>query len=60
MRSRCPPRSVGPVGYVRVMRNAWNAIVNWIAALFASSAGAPHPIVATDDVGTADGSSPER
>ncbi|WP_281168359.1 hypothetical protein [Agrococcus lahaulensis] len=36
------------------MRNAWNAVVNWIAALFASSAGAPHPIVSTDDTGSAD------
>jgi hypothetical protein len=42
------------------MRNAWNAAVNWIAALFASSAGAPHPMVATDDVGAADDHSPHR
>lgn len=46
------------VGYVRVVRNAWNAVVNWIAALFASSAGAPHPIVSTDDTGSADERSP--
>ena len=33
------------------MRNLWNGVVNWIAALLASSAGAPHPMVATDDTG---------
>lgn len=42
------------------MRNAWNAVVNWIAALFASSAGAPHPMVATDDIGPSDERSTER
>ncbi|ERG64814.1 hypothetical protein L332_10195 [Agrococcus pavilionensis RW1] len=42
------------------MRNAWNAVVNWIAALFASSAGAPHPMVATDDPRAAEERSPER
>ncbi len=30
------------------MRNPFSAIVNWVAALFASGSGAPHPIVATD------------
>lgn len=32
------------------MRNLWNGIVNWVAALFAAHGGAPHPMVATDDV----------
>ncbi|HET8868759.1 MAG TPA: hypothetical protein VFM87_10555 [Agrococcus sp.] len=32
------------------MRNLWNGIVNWVAALFAAYGGAPHPMVATDDV----------
>ncbi|GAA1425261.1 hypothetical protein [Agrococcus citreus] len=30
------------------MRNLFNGVVNWIAALFAANGGAPHPIVATD------------
>lgn len=33
------------------MRNLWNAVVNWVAALVAASAGTPHPIVGTDDTG---------
>lgn len=33
------------------MRNPFNAIVNWVAALLASGSGAPHPIVATDPPG---------
>ncbi|GEK79520.1 hypothetical protein [Agrococcus baldri] len=36
------------------MRSFWNAIVNWVAALFASITGAPHPIVATDPVADAE------
>ncbi|SFS06516.1 hypothetical protein SAMN04487783_0839 [Agrococcus baldri] len=31
------------------MRNLWDAIVNWVAALFAAGTGAPHPMIATDD-----------
>jgi hypothetical protein len=42
------------------VRNAWNAVVNWMAALLASSAGAPHPIVATDGDGGADDPVPHR
>lgn len=33
------------------MRNLWNGIVNWVAALVGAIGGAPHPMVATDDVG---------
>lgn len=36
------------------MRSLWNGIVNGIAGLFAANGGAPHPIVATDDVGPAE------
>lgn len=34
------------------MRNIFSAIVNWVAALFAFSVNAPHPIVSTDDPST--------
>ncbi|WP_413318604.1 hypothetical protein AA0Z99_00970 [Agrococcus sp. 1P02AA] len=33
------------------MRNLWNGIVNWVAALVGAIGGAPHPMVATDDLG---------
>lgn len=33
------------------MRTLVSTVVNWIAALFAATGGAPHPIVATDPKG---------
>lgn len=37
-----------PTRSVDGMRNLLSAVVNWVAALFASGSGAPHPIAATD------------
>ena len=38
------------------MRTICNGIVNWVAALVGALAGAPHPMVATDDVQAAEAS----
>ena len=40
------------------MRNLFSIVVNWVAALFASGSGAPHPIVSTDMPGP-EGDEPE-